>query len=449
MLCFCIKNNHFLNYTKARILKNEYFGIMEHQILYNIIVELSEAMDSFDRHIVEQRIYEKDLLSAIDKKILTKILLTESSESVAKESVRTIVELYGQRVMAEALADIQDKLSKGNITPNDIISQLSSVQMYDKNDESRPQRIGEIKFSEDDSPTIKTLLKRRDDGWYRRKNITIIAGRPAMGKTTFAIQDAWQVAKQGEKVYFVSLEMSKKEMVSKIYDIEHDTDSLSDMSEAKKTEILNEFTEELVTQDFIIEDEIGASIDKVISNIKYEHNIKPVDIVFVDHIQYFLGESTNENGHKIITEVSKKLKVLANELDCAVVILSQLSRGIDYRDNKRPLLTDLKESGSLEQDACLVIMLYRAEYYGIRYEENRSTAGLAIAITRKNRFGLAPAEKAYHFGTGVVEGNTVKNVNKAYIFRNFEDIEKPSTNNNNNKTKGKDDDDEGILLKYL
>lgn len=94
-------------------------------------------------------------------------------------------------------------------------------------------------------------------------------------------------------------------------------------------------------------------------------------------------------------------------------------------------------------------MLYRPEYYEIRYEENRPTAGLAIAITRKNRFRLAPVEKTYHFGTGVVEGNTVKNVNKAYIFRNFEDIGKRNTSNNNNETKEDDSDDEGILLKYL
>jgi replicative DNA helicase len=207
----------------------------------------------------------------------------------------------------------------------------------------------------------------------------IIAGRPGMGKTSLATNMAFHAARayaqdiaegvelpRGCPVLFFSLEMAAQQLSARI---------LSEQTEIEMWKIRNgKFSEsewenfvlkmqDLSTLPLYIDDTGGISIAQIAARARRLKREKKVGLVIIDHIQLVAPSRRVENRVQEITEISKGLKVLAKELDVPVIALSQLSRGVDSRDDKRPVLSDLRESGSIEQDADVVMFVYREAYY--------------------------------------------------------------------------------------
>ncbi len=216
-------------------------------------------------------------------------------------------------------------------------------------------------------------------GGLQPSDLIILAGRPGMGKTSLATNMAFHTARayvqdmesgaevpRGAPVLFFSLEMAAQQLSARI---------LSEACQIEMGKIRNgHFTgdewekfilsmQELSTLPLYIDDSGGISIAQIAARARRMKREKNIGCVMIDHIQLVAGTGRPENRVQEITEISKNLKVLAKELNVPVIALSQLSRSVDSRDDKRPVLSDLRESGSIEQDADVVMFVYREEYY--------------------------------------------------------------------------------------
>ena len=199
-------------------------------------------------------------------------------------------------------------------------------------------------------------------------DLIIVAARPAMGKSAFAINLATNVALKAKKgVVIFSLEMSKEQIGNRILCSEAMVDSnklrtgmLEDDDWAKLAENLGRLSDAPI----YIDDTAGISIMEIRAKSRKLHIEKDIGLVVIDYLQLIQGSGNrNSSREQEISEISRSLKILAKELNVPVIALSQLSRSVEKRDDKRPMLSDLRESGAIEQDADIVMFLYRDDYY--------------------------------------------------------------------------------------
>lgn len=222
-------------------------------------------------------------------------------------------------------------------------------------------------------------------GGLNRSDLIILAGRPSMGKTALATNIAFNAAKAyaqkndgGGKVAFYSLEMSKEQLVTRILSQECNIPS----ERIRRGEIKEEDFIKLVNKNkkvaelpLFIDDTPALSVSSVRTRARRLKRQYGLDLIVIDYLQLLHGatDKKNENRVQEISEITRSLKALAKELDVPVLALSQLSRAVEARDDKRPQLSDLRESGSIEQDADVVMFVYREEYYESRREPSDGT----------------------------------------------------------------------------
>lgn len=250
-----------------------------------------------------------------------------------------------------------------------------------------------------------TGLAELDDllGGLQKTDLIIVAGRPGMGKTALATNIAFHVASTYAPCQFFSLEMSAPQLSSRI---------LSEQSGVEMWRIRNgqmrpaewdgfvQTGQTLSKLPLFIDDTGGLTIAQLAARARKAKRENKIGLVVVDYIQLLAGTKRTDNRVQEVTEITKGLKVLAKELDVPVIALSQLSRGVDSRDDKRPVLSDLRESGSIEQDADIVSFVYREEYYIKSREPDPSSPeypkwqermgkvhGLAEILVEKHRHG--------------------------------------------------------------
>ena len=226
----------------------------------------------------------------------------------------------------------------------------------------------------------------------------LIAARPSMGKTTFALNIAEHAAlKEGKSVVIFSLEMSKEQLAYKLLCSVANVDMLKlrkgDLDDSDWENIARA-TGPLSKAKIYIDDTAGMSIMEMRSKcrrLKIEHGI---DLILIDYLQLMSGSSSAESRQQQVSEISRSIKALAKEMGCPIIALSQLSRAPEQRTDHRPMLSDLRESGSIEQDADLVMFLYRDEYYNKETEEKN----VAECIVAKQRNGPVGTVKMAFFG---------------------------------------------------
>lgn len=225
----------------------------------------------------------------------------------------------------------------------------------------------------------------------KNSDFMILAARPSMGKTAFALNIASYLAVEKDiPVVFFSLEMSSIQLIHRIFSIR----GLIDMTELKSGNLNNQMTQELINisnklscSKLIIQDNIFnlAVLRSTARKLRRERNIK---LIIIDYLQLLEG-THRENRNLEISEISRSLKLLAKELDIPIIALSQLSRSVESRQVKKPMLSDLRESGSLEQDVDIVMFLYREDYYNPE-TENKNITDVIIAKNRNGPTGTIP-----------------------------------------------------------
>ena len=216
-------------------------------------------------------------------------------------------------------------------------------------------------------------------------NLIIIAARPAMGKSALMLNIATNAAAQGRPVALFSLEMSKEELVQRILSAVGRVDSMKLRSGqlGPLWQRVVDAASRMYKAPIFIDDSPVVTITDIRAKCRRLKRKSGLSMVAVDYLQLMQG-TARENRQQEIAEISRNLKNLARELDVPVVGLSQLNRSLESREDKRPRLSDLRESGSLEQDADVVMFIYRDEYY---HPENQENKGLAEVIVAKHRAG--------------------------------------------------------------
>ena len=218
----------------------------------------------------------------------------------------------------------------------------------------------------------------------------LVAARPSMGKTAFVLNIAQYMAfRKDLTVAIFSLEMSREQLVNRLFSLESKVDSQSIRTGNLKDEDWAKLIEGagiIGNSNLIIDDTPGISIAEMRSKCrkyKLEYNL---GIVIIDYLQLMSGSGRTDSRQQEISEISRSLKALARELNVPVVALSQLSRAVEKRDDKRPMLSDLRESGAIEQDADVVMFIYRDDYYN-KDTPNPNVAEIIIAKQRNGPIG--------------------------------------------------------------
>ncbi|MBQ2810988.1 MAG: replicative DNA helicase [Alphaproteobacteria bacterium] len=297
---------------------------------------------------------------------------------------------------------------------------------------------------------LPTGLEKLDykTGGLNNSDLIIIAGRPAMGKTALATNMAYNVAEYMSRaknmdshdkgVAFFSLEMSADQLASRILSTVTQTAGnkmrTGELDNAEFTRIAAA-VRELETIPLYIDDTPGVTINAIRTRARRLKRTKGLGLIVIDYIQLITGSSNKKNeGNRVqeLSEISRGLKIMAKELKVPVIALSQLNRGVEQRDDKRPLMSDLRESGSIEQDADIVMFVYRENYY-LKNEEpkqkanetpdkfqqrieewkkrDRETANLAEVIIGKQRHGPTGTVKLFWNGDYAQFGNLANEEN--------------------------------------
>ncbi len=228
-----------------------------------------------------------------------------------------------------------------------------------------------------------TLLDTVTSG-LNKSDLIILAARPGMGKTSFALNIATNVARHsGKDVAIFSLEMSKEQLATRMLSTEALVDSnklrnghLSDNDWVR----LASGADVLYQLPIMLDDTAGTNVPQIKAKLR---RVKNLGLVVIDYLQLLGSTMKTENMVLRVQEITRNLKILAKELDVPVILLSQLSRGVESRPDKRPLLSDLRDSGSIEQDADIVLFLYRDAYYN----KESTEPNVCECIVAKNRHG--------------------------------------------------------------
>lgn len=223
-------------------------------------------------------------------------------------------------------------------------------------------------------------------------DLILVAARPSMGKTAFVLNIAQYVAfKKNRSVAIFSLEMSKEQLVNRLFSLESQVDAQALRTGNMKDsdwEKLIEGAGIIGQSKLIIDDTPGISVSELRSKCRKYKLENDLDLIIIDYLQLMTGSvgRSSESRQQEISEISRSLKGLARELNVPVIALSQLSRAVESRPDKRPMLSDLRESGAIEQDADVVMFIYRDEYYN-KDSEYKKQAEIIIAKQRNGPVG--------------------------------------------------------------
>ncbi len=391
--------------SSIEVLKEEDFYREDNKLIYSAMLNLYNRAEPIDLITVKSELelmgkFEQiggfEYLAELPEKVPTtaniaKYIKIVEEKSVLRNLIKTaneIIELgYDTTEEVENIMEgaekkifnlMQNKDQKGYTPIKDIL-----VESFTQLEElyNRKQHITGV-------PTGFTDLDYRTAGLHGSEFI-LIAARPAMGKSAFALNIATNAALRGNSpVAIFSLEMSKEQMVNRILCSEAMVDSnkvrtgkLEDEDWAKLAEAIGPLSETGI----YVDDTPGISVMEIRAKCRKLKLEKNIGLVVIDYLQLIQGSNRTRGGSREqeIAEISRSLKILAKELDVPVIALSQLSRAVEQRPDHRPMLSDLRESGSIEQDADIVMFLYRDDYYN----EDSERKNIAEVIIAKHRGG--------------------------------------------------------------
>ena len=390
--------------TVINILKPADFFNTKHRIIYEAIIELSEAGEPPGYIVVKNHLDSKGKLDEIGGEGYLLLVLSEAAPSNTVEVVaKQVKEKSIVRNLIQVAQGILQKAKKYKDV-NELIEEAES-QIFKINEERAITHYYELKDVIKDTLNIINELSKKEtvvtgipSGFYDLDRLTtgfhpgdlvIIAARPAMGKTSFALSILHNVSvvERYPSVFF-SLEMSKEQIAMRLMSLEARVPLKkvrSGFLSHEEMEKLAEVSVELSSAPVFIDDTASLSILDMRAKARRLKKEKDIQLIIVDYLQLMRSHRRTENRQQEVAEISRGLKAIAKELSIPVIALAQLSRQAELRSDKRPQLADLRESGSIEQDADLVMFIHRPEYY--KKNPTPEEEGLAEIIIAKQRNG--------------------------------------------------------------
>jgi replicative DNA helicase len=395
--------------TVADIIDTRSFYKEEHQKIFEVIKYLSTHEKPVDLLMVTQELRNRTLLEEVGGPLMITQLTSRVATAAHIEfHSRIIAQKFIQREMIRVSTEIQTKAYDDTVDVDDLIdySETALFQVAEGNikKETMPIKpllreaaiqIEEASKREDGLsgvPSGFTALDRITSGW-QKTDLVIVAARPSMGKTAFVLSMARNMAVEHKvPVAVFSLEMSSMQLVNRLISAETELGSEKIKNGRMQGWEWDHFHRKLAILDdapLFIDDTPALSIFEFRAKcrrLKLQYNI---GLVIVDYLQLMTAGTDNRGSREQeVSMISRSLKAIAKELDIPVIALSQLNRSVESREGKRPQLSDLRESGAIEQDADIVLFIHRPEYYGITEDENNnSLIGVAEIIIAKHRNG--------------------------------------------------------------
>ena len=390
----------------SELIYGEDFYNKQYGVVFDTMVELNDQGSPVDLVTLQNRLREKDvppevsslefigdLIRAVptsanikyyanivaEKSTLRKLI--RLNEEIAnncyagKESLEFILEDTEKRIF-----QLVQKRNTGDFVPirQVVMNAMDKIESAARN-----------KGAVTGIPTGFIDLDYRTAG-MQPSDLVLIAARPSMGKTAFVLNIAQHVAfKQNKTVAIFSLEMSKEQLVNRMFSLESRVDAQhlrTGQLNDQEWEKLIESAGVIGRSNLIIDDTPGISISELRSKcrkFKLEHNLS---MIIIDYLQLMSGSGRSDSRQQEISDISRSLKAVARELNVPVLALSQLSRAVEQRPDHRPMLSDLRESGAIEQDADVVMFIYRDDYYN-HDTEKKDVAEIIIAKQRNGPIG--------------------------------------------------------------
>src|SRR6201996_69877 len=394
------------------ILKPEVFYVDKHQRIFNAIHVLFEKSSPVDILTVTAQLRQQGELEMIGGAYyITELTNRVASAANIEFHSRIIIQKFIQRELIristevinnayEDTTDVLDLLDKAEKNLFDI-AQNNLRRDSRKMDDLLHETLKEIEALKDKKDGLTgvasgfTELDRMTSGW-QKSDLVIIAARPAMGKTAFVLTCARNAAVDFDKpVVVFSLEMSSVQLVNRLVsgetEIEQEKIRKGTLEEWEWQQIHSKIGR-LEQAPLIIDDTPALNIFEFRAKCRRLKSQHDIQLIIIDYLQLMHGKTDGKGGNREqeIGSISRALKSVAKELNVPVIALSQLSRAVESRPggSKKPMLSDLRESGSIEQDADMVLFLYRPEYYGLEFDEdNNPTQGVGEIIIAKHRNG--------------------------------------------------------------
>ena len=387
----------------SEIINGEDFYSKQYGVLFETMVELNDEGQPVDLVTLQNRLKEKDVPPEVSSLEFVRELITAVPTSA---NIKYYANIVAEKSTLRKLIKLNDEIS------NTCYAGKEPLEMILEETEKKVFNLVQRRNTEDFVPIRQVVMNAMDkieqasrnngavtgiptgflDLDYRTagmqpSDLILVAARPSMGKTAFVLNIAQHVAfKQDMCVAIFSLEMSKEQLVNRLFSLESQVNSqnlrtgqLSDTEWEK----LIESAGVIGKSKLIIDDTPGISIAELRSKCrkyKLEHDLK---IIIIDYLQLMTGSGRSDSRQQEISDISRSLKALARELSVPVVALSQLSRAVEQRPDHRPMLSDLRESGAIEQDADVVMFIYRDDYYN----KDTDMKGIAEIIIAKQRNG--------------------------------------------------------------
>lgn len=383
----------------------DFYG-KQYGIIFDTMVELNDEGKPIDLVTLQNRLKEKDVPSEVSSLEFVRDLITVVPTSA---NIKHYAKIVAEKVILRKLIKLNEEiantcyLGKENL---ETILEDTEKRVFDllqKRNTGEFVPIRQVVMNAmdkiEEASRNKGVVTGISTGFFdldyktsgmQPSDLVLIAARPSMGKTAFVLNIAQHVAfKDGQSVAVFSLEMSKEQLVNRLFSLESKVDSqhirtgnLSD----NEWEKLIESAGVIGKSKLIIDDTPSISIGELRSKCRKFKMEQGLSMIIIDYLQLMSGSGKGDSRQQEISDISRSLKALARELSVPVVALSQLSRAVEQRPDHRPMLSDLRESGAIEQDADVVMFIYRDDYYN-KDTEMKNIAEIIIAKQRNGPIG--------------------------------------------------------------
>lgn len=389
--------------TASELITEEDFYNRQYGILFATMVEMDDAGSAVDLVTLQNKLKEKDVPPEVSSLEFVRELVTVVPTSA---NIKYYANIVAEKATLRRLIRLNEEIA------NICYAGKESLEYILEDTEKRVFQLVQKRTTDDFVPVRQIVMNAMDKIETAAKNkgsvtgiptgfidldyrtagmqpsdLILVAARPSMGKTAFELNLAQYMAfKKNMTVALFSLEMSKEQLVNRMFSLESNVDAQklrTGQLNDQEWERLIESAGTIGKSKLIIDDTPGISIAELRSKCrkyKLEHDLS---IIMIDYLQLMSGSGRTESRQQEISDISRSLKALARELNVPVVALSQLSRAVEQRPDHRPMLSDLRESGAIEQDADVVMFLYRDDYYNHDSPEK----GVSEVIIAKQRNG--------------------------------------------------------------
>ncbi|MCT7515685.1 replicative DNA helicase [Aliarcobacter cryaerophilus] len=391
------------------VLKPKDFYLPAHKAIFEAIVKLHSEDMPIDEDFVRNRVDKKDVNDGVLLEILsanpitnTAAYVKEIKDASVKRELATLattikkVAIEDEISANEALDTIQGELYK--ISTNSATSELKDMQTVTSDTLAYIEKMKKLgnKYLIGQTTGFEALDKKTTG--FNEGDLVIIAARPAMGKTALVLNMALKNVEQKKGVIFFSLEMPAEQLMLRMLaaktSIPLQNLRKGDMDD-KEWSILSAAFDDLNSKKLFVDDGGSININQLRARVRKLAQIQEnnISLVIIDYLQLMQGLG-NKDRHQEVSDISRGLKMLARELKIPIVALSQLNRGLESRPDKRPMLSDLRESGAIEQDADIIMFVYRDDIYKQRDEARKEKEAKDKGEDYKSKFIDKPIEEA-------------------------------------------------------